>query len=168
MRTVLLVAALVASAGPALARVYVCDVLHVYDVENGELVSSQQETGYMLTWPKIVFDDDTGIFKYGREGQWTEERMRVMSKGSDQCPRGQLVKRRPTLLALTQGDPQAYGGNRRAVGSVWGRRIFVVTRARHRWEGDSLSHKETSRFGHISILLQKSHLVAWSRELRRD
>ena len=82
MRVVLLVAALVALAWPAWAGVYVCDVLHVYDVENGELVRAQNETSYMRTWPKIVFDDDTGIFKYGREGQWTEERMRVMSKGS--------------------------------------------------------------------------------------
>ncbi len=84
MRTVLLVAVLVALTWPALAGIYVCDVLHVYDVENGELVTSQHETSYMRTWSKIVFDDDTGIFKYGREGQWTEERMRVMSKGSDQ------------------------------------------------------------------------------------
>ena len=68
-------------AGEARARVYVCDVLHVYDLENGELVSSQHGNSYMYTWPKIVFDDDTGNFKYGREGQWTEERMRVLSKG---------------------------------------------------------------------------------------
>ncbi len=67
---------------PVLASVYVCDVLHVYDVENGELVRAQNETSYIRTWPKIVFDDDTGIFKYGREGRWTEEHMRVLSKGT--------------------------------------------------------------------------------------
>ena len=85
MRTVLLVAVLVALARPAWAKVYVCDVLHVYDVENGELLSSKHEPSFMYTWPKIVFDDDTGIFKYGREGKnWTEERMQVLSKGSTQ------------------------------------------------------------------------------------
>ncbi len=84
MRTVLLVAALVALAWPAQANVYICVVLHVYDEEDGELVAAGQEASYKRIWPKIVFDDETGIFKYGREGQWTEERMRVMSKGSDQ------------------------------------------------------------------------------------
>ena len=35
----------------------------------------------MLTWPTIVFDDETGVFKYRREGKnWTEERTRVMAK----------------------------------------------------------------------------------------
>ncbi len=56
---VLLVAASVALAGPTLARVYVCDVLHGYDVESGELVS----TRYGTLSDTIVFDDDTGIFK---------------------------------------------------------------------------------------------------------
>ena len=79
MRAVLLVATLVALTGPVLARVYVCDVLHAYDVESGELVSSR----YGTLSDTIVFDDDTGIFKYGRKGQWTEKRMRVMSKGTD-------------------------------------------------------------------------------------
>ncbi len=59
MRAVLLVAVLVALTRPALVRVYVCDVLHVYDVESGELVSSRYGTLYHT----IVFDDDTGIFK---------------------------------------------------------------------------------------------------------
>ena len=40
-------------------------------------------TRYGTTSDTIVFDDDTGIFKYGLRGQWTEKRMRVMSKGSD-------------------------------------------------------------------------------------
>lgn len=76
---VLLVAASVALAGSALARVYVCDVLHAYDADSGELVISR----YGNTSDTIVLDDDTGIFKYGLKGQWTEERMRIMSKGSD-------------------------------------------------------------------------------------
>ena len=42
MRTVLLVAALVALAWPAQANVYVCVVLHVYDEEDGELVAAGQ------------------------------------------------------------------------------------------------------------------------------
>ncbi len=71
MRAVLLVAALVALTRPALARVYVCDVLHVYDVESGELVSTRYGTLYHT----IVFDDDTGIFNYGREGRWTSQRL---------------------------------------------------------------------------------------------
>ncbi len=101
MRAVLLVAAFVL-AGPALARVYVCDVLHVYDVENGELVRSQHETGYMLTWPKVVFDDDTGIFKYGREGQWTEERMRVLSKGTDGSSASGYYMHNDTIFSAIQ------------------------------------------------------------------
>ena len=83
MRAVLLVVVVLLAARPAWGKVYVCDVLHVYDVENGELLSAKHETSFMHTWPKIVFDDDTGIFKYGLKGQWTEERMRIMSKGSD-------------------------------------------------------------------------------------
>ena len=79
MRAVLLVATLVALTEPALAKVYVCDVLHAYDVESGELVSSR----YGTISDTIVFDDDTGIFKYGLRGQWAEKRMRVMSKGTD-------------------------------------------------------------------------------------
>ncbi len=80
LKTVAIGAALVALAGPAQAAVYICDVSHAYDLENGELVSSR----YGTLSDTIVFDDDTGIFKYGREGRWTEERMRVLSKGSDQ------------------------------------------------------------------------------------
>ena len=82
MHAVFLAAALVTLAAPVWGAVYICDVLHVYDVESGQLITSKNETSFMRTWPKVVFDDDTGIFKYGREGQWTEERMQVLSKGT--------------------------------------------------------------------------------------
>ncbi len=98
MRTVLLVAVLVALTWPALARVYVCDVLHVYDVEIGELVSSR----YGTLSDTIVFDDDTGIFKYGREGQWTEERMRVLSKGTDGSSASGYYMHNDTIFSAIQ------------------------------------------------------------------
>ncbi len=116
-------AALVALAGPALARVYVCDVLHVYNVENGELVRSQHETGYMLTWPKVVFDDDTGIFKYGHEGQWTEERMRVVSKATGGWSSSGYYMHNGVIFSAIQikelGNPRSFIWSAGALGDVY-------------------------------------------------
>ena len=118
MRAVLLVAVLVALAEPALAKIYVCDVLHVYGVENGELVSIPVYS----TWPKIVFDDDTGIFKYGREGQWTEERMRVMSKGTEWSAAGYYMHKDTIFSAirvLAWANPPSFIWDAGAVGAVY-------------------------------------------------
>ena len=68
-----LVLMLVAPAGPVSAAVYVCGVSYVYDLENGKLVTASHATSLMATWPMIVFDDDTGVFKYGKEGHQAVE-----------------------------------------------------------------------------------------------
>lgn len=74
----------VALSSTAQARTYVCEVQHAYDLQNGALATDPNEAGFILTWPTFVFDDETGIFKYGREKNehWVEERMVVTSQGS--------------------------------------------------------------------------------------
>ena len=67
-------------SGQANSTTYICDVKEAYDFKNGEAVPSKSPG--VQTWPKVVFDDVSGLFKYGKDDHWTEEKMTVTSKGS--------------------------------------------------------------------------------------
>lgn len=69
-------------SGPANSTTFVCDTKDAYDIKNGEVVPSKTKYSDLLTWPKVVFDDVSGNFKYGKNDRWTEEKMVVTSKGS--------------------------------------------------------------------------------------
>ena len=84
MRKVIIAAALFGAlvSGPARSTTYICDVKGAYEINKGEVVPSQTKYSDLRTWPKVVFDDVSGQFKYGKDDRWTEEKMLVTSKGS--------------------------------------------------------------------------------------
>lgn len=78
------------SASPAAAALYVCETKHAYNLEDGEL-RRDRESGELLTWPTVTFDDVSGTLRYGHEATagsigktWFEEKLTVTAKGSPQ------------------------------------------------------------------------------------
>jgi hypothetical protein len=87
-------------SGPAWATIYVCDTKGAYEIKNGKVVTDRpQQSGLRLTWPKVVFDDVSGQFKYGKEGRWTEEKMVVTSKGSKSSSASGHYKHNGTIFS---------------------------------------------------------------------
>jgi len=69
-------------SGPASSTTFICDTKGAYDIKNGEVVPSKTKYSDLIAWPKVVFDDVSGLFKYGKKDRWTEEKMVVTQKGS--------------------------------------------------------------------------------------
>jgi hypothetical protein len=68
--------------GAANATTYVCDVKGAYEIKNGKVIVSKFGPTELITWTKVVFDDVSGLFKYGNDRYWKEEKMQVTAKGT--------------------------------------------------------------------------------------
>ena len=76
----LLLLAMLISAS-ADAKTYVCDVNTVSDFGDGVMNPRDSWPGAWEDY-KVIFDDDTGILKYGNKGAWFENKMTVLQKGT--------------------------------------------------------------------------------------
>jgi hypothetical protein len=69
-------------AQPTAAALYLCKTLHAYELEDGAFQTPSYESTEKSTWEGVLFDSDTGAFKYGNERiGFVEERMTVTAHG---------------------------------------------------------------------------------------
>ena len=69
-------------ASNSLAKTYVCDVKSVETFDSGYLRPIQNEQYWLSIIKNIVFDEDSGLLKYGSENSWEEFRMTVPQRGT--------------------------------------------------------------------------------------
>ena len=50
-------------SGPANSTTFICDTKGAYEIKNGKVVPVERQNLELSTWPKVVFDDVSGLFK---------------------------------------------------------------------------------------------------------
>lgn len=79
---VLLTLALMLAPSSALGKTFICDVKGTSTFTSGTFKPTASES-YMLKLIKTVtFDEDTGLLRFGSEGNWQEVTMTVLQRGS--------------------------------------------------------------------------------------
>jgi len=68
----------------ALAKTYVCDVKHQLNLKEGILKApGKGDFSWLKNFKKLVFDEESGVIKYGAEGLWFHpKKMKLWQKGS--------------------------------------------------------------------------------------
>ena len=78
------------------AALYVCNTTHAYDNEAGAL--RPEKTG-IRPWETVIFDSDTGAFRYGNDRTgFTESQMTLTARGSQGMPASGYRLHNGTLL----------------------------------------------------------------------
>ena len=84
MKAILSLVLLVLSSASAQATTYLCQAKRAYDLQAGELIPYREQVE-LSSWATVMFDDATGVLKYGHERRetseayWVEEKLVVTS-----------------------------------------------------------------------------------------